>query len=225
MDISLTRNTNTNIQEIHSFSSQFYRTNPSSLFFQGIKNKSPVSRADTRYYVYWPRLKKKKKKKQFPQIGRGIGRFGINWHPGKKRKTLLTRRWETASVNGAIVNRFQVGLSTASSRFSDRQSSETWAVTVYAGFIDRRPAPGKRKYRWPGKFVVDRALPRFPLPLDIGLHSLPRRLIESRLPAFLEEKKKRRKEACVKNRGEIAQRVVFARFLVFMDVVFYGGFL
>lgn len=85
------------------------------------------------------------------------------------------------------------------------------------GFIDRRPAPGKRKYRWPGKFVAS-------ISLDIGLHSLPRRLIESGLFSFWKRKKKKKgKEggAREKSRGELC----FARFSVFMDVVFYGGFL
>lgn len=162
--------------------------------------------------LYWPRTKKKKnnfRKRESVDSGL-IGRPA----PGKKRM-LLTRRWETASVNGAIVNRGVPSWINGLHRrdFRDRQSSETWPFC--AGFY--RSAPGKRKYRWPGKFVAS-------ISLDIGLHSLPRRLIESGLFSFWKRKKKKKgKEggAREKSRGELC----FARFSVFMDVVFYGGFL
>lgn len=72
----------------NSFSSQFHRTAVPSihpLFFPKDRNKSPVSRADARYYHGLVLAANKKKKKQFPE--EGIGRFGINWEAGTREKT------------------------------------------------------------------------------------------------------------------------------------------
>lgn len=55
------------------------------LFFPKDRNKSPVSRADARYYHGLVLAANKKKKKQFPE--EGIGRFGINWEAGTREKT------------------------------------------------------------------------------------------------------------------------------------------
>lgn len=101
-------------------------------------------------------------------------------------------------------------------RFSDRQSSETWPFTPGLSIAGR--PPGKGNIDGP-----ENSSPCLDFPSHIGLHSLPRRLIESGLPGLFsfwkKEKGESRKAACVKNRGEIAQRVVFARyFLVFMEV-------
>lgn len=91
---------------IHSHRiSSIERIHPPALFFQRIEaNHRYLVRIHTHTTtgMYWPGTKKKKKTISVP----GTGRFGINWQADtREKRMLLTRRWETASVNGAIVNR------------------------------------------------------------------------------------------------------------------------
>lgn len=90
---------------IHSHRSSIERIHPPTLFFQRIEtNHRYLVRIHTTTGMHWPGTKKKKK--QFPFPEEGTGRFGINWQADtREKRMLLTRRWETAGVNGAIVNR------------------------------------------------------------------------------------------------------------------------
>lgn len=101
-------------------------------------------------------------------------------------------------------------------RFSDRQSSETWPFTPGLSIAGR--PPGKGSIDGPENSSPCLDFPSRYRPAQFAAST--NRIRVARVVFFLEEKKREsRKAACVKNRGEIAQRVVFARyFLVFMEV-------